>query len=178
MKKTLSLLLALVMAAALCACGAPAETPEAAPAAPLSSEAEAPAAPCSELRFVWQGVEIALFDEAEPLLETLGEAQASYVTESCAYPGNDYLYDYDGFELSVNEVEDTLRVTGISLLDDSVETPEGLRIGMPIEDALAAMPMDYQEAVRSYSFTSGDVCLTLRTNNGGEIVSIDYFPAA
>ena len=171
MKRTLSLLLVLLLSA-LCACGAPAPTQEAPPAA-----APEETAPGSELRFAAQGVECGIFDEADPVLEKLGEPLASYETQSCAYEGLDYLYDYDGFELSVNEIDGVRRITAISLLDDSVATPQGLRIGMPLQDALDAMPMPYREEGRSYRFLSGDASLTVRVNSGDEVIAIDYFPA-
>lgn len=178
MRKWMLLLLAIVMAA-LCACGA-GEQKQAEPresAAEESAPEQSEAAAAGELRFAAQGVAFGIFDEAGPVLEKLGEPLASFETESCAYEGLDYVYDYDGFEISVNELDGALRITAISLLDDSVATPQGLRIGMPLQEALDAMPMDYREEGRAYRFLSGDVSLTLRVNNGGEIVAIDYFPA-
>ena len=174
MKRTLSLLLVLLLSA-LCACGAPAPTQEAPQAEPAAAPEEA--SPGSELRFAAQGVECGIFDEADPVLEKLGEPLASYETQSCAYEGLDYLYDYDGFELSVNEIDGVRRITAISLLDDSVATPQGLRIGMPLQEALDAMRMDYREEGKSYCFLNGDTSLTVRVDSGGEVIAIDYFPA-
>ena len=185
MKKLLCLLPALVLTA-LCACGAPAapaqpeETAAAAPAeeaAPEQPEDTASAAEETELRFVYHDVEIAVLDEAEPLLAALGEPLARYETESCAYEGMDELYDYDGVELSVNEIEGVRRITGIILLDDTVATPEGLRIGMALQEALKLLPTEPEQSGRICRFTSGNTCLSLGTNDAGELVSIDYFPA-
>ncbi len=189
MKKLLCLLLLLALTA-LCACGAPAQTQEeAAPAAPAeesaaaqpeetaSPAAETPVRAETELRFVYHDVEITVLDEAEPLLAALGEPLARYETESCSYEGMDELYDYDGVELSVNEIEGVRRISGIILLDDTVATPEGLRIGMRLQEALALMPTEPEQSGRIYRYTSGSVCLSFSVNETDELITLDYFPA-
>ena len=104
---------------------APAETkPEQSAAPAVAEEAEAPA----ELYFESKGVRIEPMMAAAPVLEALGEPMGRFEADSCAYLGKDVFYYYPGFELTVNEVDGVLVITAVAVVDDTVTTPQGLRI--------------------------------------------------
>lgn len=173
MKKYLAILLALSLI--LCtACGTdtPAPTPSAEPSA-------APVVPdYGELYFASGSVKFGIFDEAEPVLSALGEpVNGTFESESCAYQGKDFFYYYDGFELMVNDVDGTLRITGITLSDDTVQTPQGLKIGMALDTALSLMPGAPEQNGQVCRFVSGSAALLLRDAGDGTLAAISYTAA-
>ena len=99
---------------------------QASPAAAATPEAEPEAA--LELYFESRGVRIEPWMEAAPVLQALGQPIGSFEADSCAYIGKDLFYWYPGFELTVNEVEGVDRITAITVTDDTVTIPQGLRI--------------------------------------------------
>lgn len=198
MKKTLIALFSGLLLAGLCACGgesAPAPTAEPAPAdtaapaapetpAPVESEspaaAEAPAAASPDygpLGFDYAGLHFGIFDEAAPILEALGAPADTFVADSCAYQGSDCYYYYDGIELCVNNVDGVERITGITLADDTVQTPQGLRIGMDLADAVGRMELEARESGGVYSFSYGSTMLRVRGDANGAVAAIAYIPA-
>ncbi|MBQ6358402.1 MAG: hypothetical protein IJI97_05530, partial [Clostridia bacterium] len=108
---------------------APAEaTAEPQPAAEAAEpEPQAPAE-VPELYFESKGVRMEPMMEAAPILAALGDPVGSFEADSCAYLGKDKFYYYPGFELTVNEVEGVERITVITVADDTIVTPQGLRI--------------------------------------------------
>ena len=184
MKRFIVMLLAALMLLTLCACGtaspAPAETAAPAPADVAETAAPADAGMTPDygpLAFEYQGQRFGILDEAEPLLAALGDAQDLFVAASCAYQGDDYIYYYDGIELTVNEIGGVLRVSGIAVVDDTLKTPQGVAIGMDVQAALEAMDMDYVESDGVYTFSHGSAKLLLQANGQGEIIAIRYLPA-
>lgn len=66
------------------------------------------------------------FDELKPLL---GEYTSCFEAASCAFDGNDKIYTYGSVQISVSPLKGDDTVYLITLLDDSVATPEGVRVG-------------------------------------------------
>ncbi len=148
----------------LCACGGEAVT----------VDPNAVRADYGPLSFEAGGVSFGVFDEAAPVLEKLGEASGEFEADSCAYQGKDKFYYYDGFELMVNDVDGTERITAITVTDDTVSNPQGVKIGMDIDQALGLMAMDYEESTGVYSFVSGSCLMRLRVDSDNAIAAMDY----
>lgn len=181
MKKLIALLLCLACFA-LCACGTKvpaADEPQdsAAPVQSPQTEEEDSAPAAGELSYVYKGFSFGIFDKAETVMEAIGEPMDSFTSPSCAYQGEDYFYYYDGLELTVNDIDGEMLITGITLADDTVETPQGLRLGMDVEKALELMAMDYTESNGVYSFVSGETKLLLQTDSDQTLSAIEYAPA-
>ena len=193
MKKILAAMLALLLLC-LCACGAapeqttaqpedidvqkPAEQTGEIPAQTETGEAEEEVQPdYGPLYFDYQNCRFGIFDEAAPILAALGEPMDTFVSESCAYQGNDYFYYYDGIELQVNEVNGVERITGITLADDTVTNPQGVRIGMSAEKALELMNMEYAQEGGVYTITSGSTLLMLQAGSDGTLTAVQYTSA-
>ena len=180
MKKLLALITVFALLA-LCFCGSFAFAAEADPDADAEEEEEAPYGPLS---FIYRDIEFGILDEAEPVMEELGEADDLFISASCAYQGDDYIYYYDGIELTTNEIDGVLRVTGIVLADDMIETPQGLKIGMDIEEALKLMKaiedeeLTVEENRGVYSFRYGPALLMVKADGNGEIAAIQYTAAS
>ena len=171
MKKYLVLLLALVLTLALfCACGTE-NPPEAESAAPQKSVTP----DYGELYFASGDVKFGIFDEAEPVLSALGEPiNGTFESNSCAYQGKDYFYYYDGFELMVNDIDGVRRITGITLADDTVANPQGVKIGMDINKALELMDMEYTQNGSVYKLVSGSAMLIIRAADDGSLAAAEY----
>lgn len=154
----------------------------AAPAAPKATEAAAPApeeataepqpaaeaaepepqAPAAvpELYFESKGVRMEPMMEAAPILAALGDPVGSFEADSCAYLGKDKFYYYPGFELTVNEVEGVERITVITVADDTIVTPQGLRI-YDEEDKLLSL-LGGEEKNGVYSYDDGRTMLVVQ----------------
>ena len=118
-------------------------------------------------------------DPAEKVLEALGEpVNGTFESDSCAYQGKDYFYYYDGFEVMVNDVDGTKRITGITVADDTVQTPQGVRIGMKLEDAQKLMGDEFKQVGDVYKYTDGSTVLKLAVGEDGTLTAIEYAVAA
>ena len=77
-------------------------------------------------------------------------------------------------------IDGVLRITGIVLADDMIETPQGLKIGMDIEEALKLMEAIEDEELKVeenrgvYSFQYGPALLMVKADGNGEISAIQY----
>ena len=180
MKKILALLMALTLLV-LCFCGSAAFAADDAAAEDAEeTEEEEEEKPYGPLSFTYNEVSFGILDEAEPVMEALGEADDLFVSASCAYQGDDYIYYYDGLELTTNEIDGVFCITGIVLADDTIKTPQGLTIGMDIEEALKLMDeiddedLTMEENRGVYSFQYGPALLMVKADANGEITAIQY----
>ena len=171
MKKLISLMLAALMLFALCACG---ENED--PAPDSSSEPYAP--DYGELSFVSGDVVFGIMDFADEVLDALGEPQGTFESESCAYQGKDYFYYYDGFEVMANDIDGAMRITGITLADDTVANPQGVKIGMAVSEALSLMGDGYTHAGSVYKYLTGSTLLMIEEGSDGTVTAVEYAVAA
>lgn len=171
MKKITALVLAMLMTLALCACGG--ETPG------TEIGGETGYTPdYGELYFASGEVKFGIMDPAQEVLDALGEPQGTFESDSCAYQGKDMFYYYDGFEVMVNDVDGVKRITGITVADDTVQTPQGLKIGMKLEDAQALLTGEYKQVGDVYKYTQGSTVLKLAVGDDGTLTAIEYAVAA
>jgi predicted small lipoprotein YifL len=182
MKKIICMLLVLTVVAAMAACGS---TPSNGPATTDPSagasqpEQSAPADPgvsdetTDTLYYDANGVIIHVYDLAEDTLASLGEPMNTFESASCAYQGMDYFYYYDGFELTVNEVDGAKRITVIKIADDTVSNPQGLKIGSTEEELKQLMGDGYTESAGLYTFAEGFTALQVQVKEG-KVASIVY----
>lgn len=179
MKKITALVLAMLMTLALCACGGD----DAPSGAETGKDDYSP--DYGELYYVSGEVKFGIMDPAEEVLDALGEPQGTFESDSCAYQGKDMFYYYDGFEVMVNDVDGTLRITGITLADDTVSNPQGVKIGMDMDEALSLMGApDYPESITVthnggvYKLVSGSTMLRLKAGDDGTLAAAEYCVAA
>lgn len=173
MKKTISITLALLCALSLCACSSGGDNDAA-----ESSEAVY-TADYGELYFEANGVEFGIMDEAEGVLASLGEPTGTFESESCAYQGMDKYYYYDGFEVMTNEIDGVERITAVTLADDTVQNPQGVKIGMDMDDALSLMDdIEYTQSGDTYKFVVGSAMLRLRAGEDNTVSAAEYVVAA
>lgn len=177
MKKITALILAMLMTLALCACG---------DAGDKNDDGETGYTPdYGELYYLSGEVKFGVMDPAQEVLDALGEPLDTFESDSCAYQGKDMFYYYDGFEVMVNDVDGVERITGVTLADDTVSNPQGVKIGMDITEALALMgdpdnPASIQmtQAGDVYKFVSGSTMLRLKAGEDGTVIAAEYCVAA
>ena len=171
MKKITAIILATLTLLALCACGT---------AEPREEDSKKEYTPdYGELYYTSGDTKFGIMDPAEKVLEALGEpVNGTFESDSCAYQGKDYFYYYDGFEVMVNDVDGTKRITGITVADDTVQTPQGVRIGMKLEDAQKHMGDEFKQVGDVYKYTEGSTVLKLAVGEDGTLTAIEYAVAA
>lgn len=89
--------------------------------------------------FFYNSVSVTPGSSFEKLKPLLGEPTGYFEAASCAFDGNDKIYTYGSVQISVSPLAGVDTVYMVTLLDDSVETPEGIRVG----DAKAAVLETY-----------------------------------
>lgn len=107
--------------------------------------------------FVNNNVSIAIDAVASNVLDELGEPMDYFEAPSCAYQGLDKTYYYTGFEVTTyTDEEEVDHIANVVLVDDTVETKEGIYIGASMEDVVSAYGDDYKESTNQYTYIQGD----------------------
>lgn len=140
----------------------------------LETEAESQKEPThSGFLFRSGDVTIGMNEDVAFALSSLGEYSNYAESPSCAFKGLDKIYSYGGFDLYTYPIESTDYVNSIYFVDDSVSTPEGIRLGSTVEDMLAAYGEDYEEEYGVYTYTKDKSTLSFIVTDG-VIESIEY----
>ena len=127
----------------------------------------------SKLVFVYKDTEIAMKEDAAPIIEALGEPKSYTEAASCAFDGLDKTYYYGSFYLYTYPDGDTDRVNMVVLCDDTITTPEGLCIGDSKDKVESTYGADGYNGVNAYVYTAGDCTLTVIMDND-KVSSIQY----
>lgn len=169
MKQAILLLTALLLLAAI-GCGA-ANTDD--PNAVFIDPNAVRGGEYGDLYFEANGVRFGIYDETEQVLPALPAYSSTFSEQSCAFPGADVSYSFDGFRITTNEIDGVSRITGISVKDDTVKTPQGLYIGMSETDARAAFPALSKSG---WNLEDGTALLSVIVSDG-VVTRIEYSPA-
>lgn len=92
---------------------------------------------------------------------------------SCAFGGNDNVYNFEVFELTAYFDEDEERIYSIYFIDPNLPTLEGLCLGDTVDDMKSRYGEDYETEESAYIYTRGETLLIVITRND-IIVSIEY----
>ena len=121
--------------------------------------------------FLYEGVTLTpgeVFDES-----SLGEYSGLSEVPSCAFDGNDRVYNYEMFELTAYIDGDEERIYSIYFIDPNLPTTEGLRLGDTVDDMKSLYGENYEMVGTSYDYIGGDTVLSIVTQND-VVVSIEY----
>lgn len=117
---------------------------------------------------------IAIGAEAAPVIKALGTPKSTFEQDSCAYQGKDKVYMYEGFEISTYPVNGKETISSVYLTDNTVATPEGIKIGSKKQDVIDAYGKDYKEEFGVYRYTAGTTELAVYTTTKGLVEAIEY----
>ncbi|MDE5588016.1 MAG: hypothetical protein K2J60_02600 [Acetatifactor sp.] len=121
--------------------------------------------------FVYEGVTLTpgeFFDQsALPGYSDVAEVP------SCAFDGNDKVYDYEVFELTAYIEEDGERVYSVYFIDPNMPTTEGLCLGDTVDDMKSLYGEGYEAEGTACTYTRGETLLIIITRND-IVVSIEY----
>lgn len=92
---------------------------------------------------------------------------------SCAFDGNDRVYNYGAFELTTYGGEEDERVYSVYFIDSNLPTTEGLCLGDRVEDMKSLYGEEYAAEGAAYTYTRGETLLTVITRDD-IVVSIEY----
>jgi hypothetical protein len=181
MKQVLLMLAALVL---LTSCGgseqpAPAnpatqtEAPDANAASEPQVKSEGPNA--DGFIFVYDNENVYMGEAMSDVLTRLGEPKTALEAPSCAFPGEiDKVYGYAGANILTYPDDGVDYVYMVNYMDDSITTPEGIRLGDTLDDVTAAYGDSYTEEMAQYTYAKGDTYLRFLLGSDGYIISITY----
>ena len=119
------------------------------------------------------GVKIELGADAEAVIDALGTPKATAEVGNCGGQGTLTKYTYTSIEVYVLTSGASKTIDQITLLDDSVSTPEGIKIGSTQNDVKTKCKTPTKSSDASYTYTSGNKNLKFNFRDGA-VVGIDY----
>lgn len=168
MKKTIALLLALTMLACLYGCEGPGGE------STHPAETVRPTKPASdEYAFNYKGTDIVMNAPAGDIIAALGEPRSYSEETSCAFVGLDKTYFFGSFYLQTYPLEGEDYIYCLWIVDDSVETPEGIYIGASQAAVEAVYGAEAFNGSNAYVITGENSRLTIILDNG-VVYSIQY----
>lgn len=138
-----------------------------------AAETTAAAAEKTEYTFTYKDQEIKLDAEAAPILKELGKYDSVFEEQSCAYQGLDRVYMYPGVEIATYPVKNKEHVSALYITDNTVATPEGIKIGSTYDQMVKAYGKDYTEEFGVYRYVLGTSQVAFYTTKN-VVDSIEY----
>ncbi|MCM1049930.1 MAG: hypothetical protein NC433_16060 [Clostridiales bacterium] len=124
-----------------------------------------------EFGFVYEGATLVpgeLLDH-----DTLPEYTSVAEVPSCAFEGNDNVYDFKTFELTAYFAQEEERIYSIYFITPDLSTTEGLSLGDSVADMKTLYGEGYETEGTSYIYTRGETSLIIIAEND-TVVSIEY----
>ena len=118
-------------------------------------------------------VDIMMHEKADKIIEALGEETDYFESASCAFEGLDKIYTYSGFEVLTYEKDGVDYIAGVTLMDDTVSTTEGVSLFQSKEDMIAAYGEDFKEVEGIYTYKKGESQISFMIKDG-QISQIEY----
>ena len=119
------------------------------------------------------GVKIELGADADAVISALGTPKATAEVGNCGGQGTLTKYTYASIEVYVLTSGSSKTIDQITLLDDTVSTPEGIKIGSAQNDVKTKCKTPTKSSDSSYTYTSGNKNLKFNFRDGA-VVGIDY----
>ncbi len=159
MKKLFAVMLTLMLAFGMAACG---------------GETADPTEPAKDnFVFTYNGTAIMMDAEATDIVAALGEPKSYTEETSCAFEGLDKTYFYGSFYLSTYPMGDKDFVYSVWFADDTVSTAEGIRIGATRAQVESAYGTDGYNGSNAYTMKKGESTLTVILIDG-VVSSVQY----
>lgn len=103
--------------------------------------------------FTYNQHQVSVGDDASSFIKNLGSYTSLSTAPSCAFDGEDTIYDYPGIQLSTYQDNGVEVLTGVYLLDSSVSTSEGIKIGSTKEEVLDSYGNEFTEEYGVITYT-------------------------
>lgn len=194
MKKTLTIMLAVMLTLALvftlAACGGNKTATEAQTAATAATEAapaateaatEAAAAGTSSIApadtiFMYDGVAVVLNDEAEPVIGALGDPVNTSSQLSChGGEGDDKTYEYNGFSVGTYPKDGVDRILEVVISGEGIPTAKGIQVGDPLSKVTEAYGDGYRTVGMYYAYEAGEGKSLQFFIENDTVKEIDYY---
>ena len=125
-----------------------------------------------------------IHEDAAPLLAALGDGYELFTAPSCVFVGEDKEFSYPHASVFTNPDGDRDIWYEILLLDDTLATARGIRVGDPLEDVIAAYGDNYYwegDTVLTYSVSGvqGDIaspCILFTVEDNVVTQIVIYYP--
>lgn len=111
--------------------------------------------------------------EVKNTIKNIGTPLTQFSSPSCAFTGDDTVYDYGSYQITTYDANGTEIFTGVYIMDTSISTKEGIKIGDRLEDMKRIYGDNYVENYGAYTYTSGLTDLSFVIVNN-VITSISY----
>lgn len=107
------------------------------------------------LKFEYKGVSMAPGDDFADIGAKLGNPDGYYEAASCAFDGKDKIYTFGSVQISVSPLNGKDIIYMITLLDDSLATPEGIYVGATKASVIEAYGAQGTDKGSSLTYNSG-----------------------
>ena len=122
----------------------------------------------------YNSTKIELGDDAKAVITALGTPKSTSPMGNCGGQGTLTKYTYASIEIYVLTSGDKETVDQITLLDDSIKTPENITIGATKDEVIKACGSAYSKiSDTGITYTSGNKNLMIQLRDGA-VVGIDY----
>lgn len=122
----------------------------------------------------YRGQKITMGAQAEEIITALGECQSEDYIGDCGGLGAQIKYSYPSVYVYVLESKDEGKIIDeISFRDDGITTPEGVYIGMSVNEAKQKLGVPTVESDAKLEYEVGEYVILL-TVSDGKINKIDY----
>lgn len=193
MKKTLTIMLAVMLTLALvftlAACGgnktateAQTATTAATEAAPAATEAATEAAAQTssispdDTVFTHDGVSVVLNDEADPIIGALGDPVNTSSQLSChGGEGDDKTYEYNGFSVGTYPKDGVDRILEVVISGEGIPTTRGIQVGDPLSKVTEAYGDGYRTVGMYYAYEAGEGKSLQFFIENDTVKEIDYY---
>lgn len=122
--------------------------------------------------FTSGSTKIEMGKDASKVVESLGDADEYFESESCAFEGLDKVYTYPGFKLNTYPDGDKDYVLSVVFMDDTVSTDKGISIGSTKDAVTEAYGDASEESASKLVYESGDTEMTIGLN-GDSVSSVE-----
>ena len=122
----------------------------------------------------YNSTKIELGGDAKAVITALGTPKSTSPMGNCGGQGTLTKYTYASIEIYVLTSGDKETVDQITLLDDSIKTPENITIGATKDEVIKACGSAYSKiSDTGITYTSGNKNLMIQLRDGA-VVGIDY----
>lgn len=123
--------------------------------------------------YQYEDKKVFLGQKIEEAVEVLGEDYEYFEAPSCAAQGMDMFYYYQNITIRANEIEEEKVVTEVSFKNDTVATPEGIRISSSYADVVGKYGNEYKTNGTAIEYIAGNVMLMFDMKDG-KVAAIVY----